>query len=370
MKRNETIDLIKGLGIFLVVLGHSAFPLKSYIYLFHMPIFFMASGYCFNMKNSASSAALGQYVGKKVKGLYVPYVLFNAIFWLSHNLLISLNICTDNPAFSAPMQKLTFPQLWARLNHCLHFNPGGTHQLAGADWFVLVLFYITLVFAAACFITGLFKNRPLQHILLVLSGVAALLMGYALQKKELSLEGFWTPAITGYSLYVLGFYLRSLPEKVNVFLEKAKYIILVAGIPLFYLAGKYGSISLNVNHFETPLFLVGCSLLGWFWLQAWAHILVKIKYVKEFVVYLSKSSLFILFLHFIAFKAVSAIQVLVYKEEAYMLASFPLLRTDGLWWIAYTVAGVLLPVAVKWGWDKLLLCIKNHCNRQQITEAN
>lgn len=368
MKRNETIDLIKGLGILAVVLGHSAFPLKSYIYLFHMPIFFMASGYCFNIKNSATPATLGQYAGKKVKGLYVPYVLFNAIFWLSHNLLIRLNICTDNPAFSAPMQKLTLQQLWARLNHCLHFNPGGTHLLAGADWFVLVLFYISLIFAAAWFITSRFKSQPLQHGLMALSGVAALLVGNVLREKELALEGYWTPAITGYSLYVLGFYLRSLPEKVNVFLEKGKYIILVAGIPLLYLAGKYGSISLNVNHFENPLFLVSCSLLGWFWLQAWANILVKIKYVKEFVVYLSKSSLFILFLHFLAFKAVSAIQVLVYKEEAYMLASFPLLRTDGLWWIPYTVAGVLLPVAVKFGWDKLLLFIKNSGKQPQITE--
>lgn len=358
MKRNQTIDLIKGLGIFLVVLGHSGFSLQSYIYLFHMPIFFMASGYCFNTKNAASPTALGQYAVKKLKGLYVPFVLFNAIFWLLHNVFIRLNICTDNPAFSSPMQKLDLPQLWARLNHCLHFNPGGTHQLAGADWFVLVLFYITLLFACACFIAKLFKNRTLQHVLLAASGVAALFVGHILQKKAISLEGFWTPAITGYSLYVLGFYLRCLPKKITVLLEKAKYVIIVAGFPLLFIAQKYGSISLNVNHFENPLFLIGCSLLGWFWLQAWAQVIEKTKHLKNFTVYLSKSSLFILFLHFLSFKAVSAIQILIYQENPYMLASFPILRRDGFWWVAYTIAGVLIPVAVKYGWDKCMALLQ------------
>lgn len=31
--------MIKGLGIFFVVLAHSGFPLSSAVYLFHMPIF-------------------------------------------------------------------------------------------------------------------------------------------------------------------------------------------------------------------------------------------------------------------------------------------------------------------------------------------
>lgn len=41
--RDSTIDIAKGIGIFLVVLGHFtvfASPLYHYIYLFHMPLFF------------------------------------------------------------------------------------------------------------------------------------------------------------------------------------------------------------------------------------------------------------------------------------------------------------------------------------------
>lgn len=45
--RDSTIDIAKGIGIFLVVLGHFAVfasPLYHYIYLFHMPLFFFISG--------------------------------------------------------------------------------------------------------------------------------------------------------------------------------------------------------------------------------------------------------------------------------------------------------------------------------------
>lgn len=39
-KRNLVIDILKGLGIILMVAGHSGFPFTRFIYLFHMAIFF------------------------------------------------------------------------------------------------------------------------------------------------------------------------------------------------------------------------------------------------------------------------------------------------------------------------------------------
>ena len=42
-KRISYIDMAKGIGIILVVLGHSIFPsenLTTWIYSFHMPLFF------------------------------------------------------------------------------------------------------------------------------------------------------------------------------------------------------------------------------------------------------------------------------------------------------------------------------------------
>ena len=35
-KRNASVDIIKGLGIFCMVFGHSGFPYIHFVYLFHI----------------------------------------------------------------------------------------------------------------------------------------------------------------------------------------------------------------------------------------------------------------------------------------------------------------------------------------------
>lgn len=49
-QRIEWIDTIKGVGIILVLIGHCNIPnINQYIYLFHMPLFYIISGYCWNV---------------------------------------------------------------------------------------------------------------------------------------------------------------------------------------------------------------------------------------------------------------------------------------------------------------------------------
>lgn len=46
--RFKEIDIAKGIGIILVALGHLTTPLHDYIYAFHMPLFFVLSGFFFS----------------------------------------------------------------------------------------------------------------------------------------------------------------------------------------------------------------------------------------------------------------------------------------------------------------------------------
>ena len=68
-ERNISIDIIKGIGIILMVGGHCGMPFTHFIYLFHMAIFFMASGYCFNASNSETMQDVLSFVKRKFKGL-------------------------------------------------------------------------------------------------------------------------------------------------------------------------------------------------------------------------------------------------------------------------------------------------------------
>lgn len=73
-KYNPIIGYLKALGIMLMVLCHSetGIPhLQTFVGMFHMPLFFIASGYCFKEKYLSAPR---QYLYNKVRGIYWPYV--------------------------------------------------------------------------------------------------------------------------------------------------------------------------------------------------------------------------------------------------------------------------------------------------------
>lgn len=80
-KRIESIDVCKAIGIILVVLGHTNnIPYNLYIaiFSFHMPFFFILSGYVYSReKNEAIS--FGKYAAKKFRQYMVPYFVFGFI---------------------------------------------------------------------------------------------------------------------------------------------------------------------------------------------------------------------------------------------------------------------------------------------------
>ena len=74
--RNESIDIAKCIGIFFIVLGHTLRSgyLEYYIFSFHVPLFFMASGLCW--KNPTGFVP---FLKKRIKSLLIPYYVFSII---------------------------------------------------------------------------------------------------------------------------------------------------------------------------------------------------------------------------------------------------------------------------------------------------
>lgn len=82
MNRNKTIDILKGVGIFLVVLGHATFvndKIITYIFSFHMPLFFIVSGLLMGLKHE-SETATGVFIRKKLRSMVVPYLCFSICY--------------------------------------------------------------------------------------------------------------------------------------------------------------------------------------------------------------------------------------------------------------------------------------------------
>lgn len=73
--RLTALDSLRGFGILLVVLGHASrsASLVSWIFSFHMPLFFIISGMLFHERQFLDSFK------KKVTRLLIPYLFFGIV---------------------------------------------------------------------------------------------------------------------------------------------------------------------------------------------------------------------------------------------------------------------------------------------------
>ena len=79
MERNKALDICKGIGILLVVIGHMGTPIGRIVYGFHMGLFFFLSGLCF--KDSYLNGGLN-FIKKRAHRLLLPYLFFPLMAYL------------------------------------------------------------------------------------------------------------------------------------------------------------------------------------------------------------------------------------------------------------------------------------------------
>ena len=85
--RLHWIDALKGMGIMLVVFAHHSLPvaLDTYIFSFHMPLFFFISGFLLDFEKYAESGA--NFAKGRFRSLIVPYFGFALLTCLFYFLL-------------------------------------------------------------------------------------------------------------------------------------------------------------------------------------------------------------------------------------------------------------------------------------------
>lgn len=98
-KREIWVDAAKALALVLVVVGHPVSPAvyTKYIYWFHMPVFFLLSGYLFKPVNGWQD--FGAWVGKRCRELLVPYVVYLVLVTLVRYLFASSYLYAMGPGF-------------------------------------------------------------------------------------------------------------------------------------------------------------------------------------------------------------------------------------------------------------------------------
>ena len=124
--RDETFDVLKGIAIILMIVGHCGLsPFRSFIYSFHMPLFFFVAGYFLKKR------PLRKEISLSTKRLIIPYIF--AAFWLC-----IVTICID----PSRLQSITTACL---LGFRAQYVPNWINAHVGLLWFILALFWARLI---------------------------------------------------------------------------------------------------------------------------------------------------------------------------------------------------------------------------------
>lgn len=206
------IDIAKGIAILAMIIGHSYGKLSWLWESFHMPLFFILSGYFFTKRNNID------VIKKGANSLLKPY--FFTIFSLA---LISILLGSLDSSMRYP-RSILFPD-GVRENP---FMPNWTNS--GALWFLPALFWCRLIYNA---IEGFCKSRVLLSCCacLLVTCLAAFL-GHWLR---INIPFGILIGCSGLFFYCIGYLIR----KYNMFEKKYPRWILLVFVPFWLVSAKY-----------------------------------------------------------------------------------------------------------------------------------
>ena len=290
-KRIEWVDVSKVLVIWLMVLGHILEKsgidavVRNMIYSFHMPFFFLVSGFLHKNK----SPNFWQYTLANAKSLLVPYIFLRLCSFL---LLISYIVFT----------KLDIS------NYLMDFISGGGNSPGGASWFLLCFFCVKELYY---FLDKLPLN--LSWLLVLCLVFVSFFLPYRL---------FWNldAALMAMPFYMIGTQYKAPISKNMVALRSNVVINVILFISLFLVflfSGLQGNVSLYDTIFGNyPLLFYPCAIIG----VGAVLLLAKQFHGNPFIETFSKGTIVIMGLH----GALYPYMMLVYRVLVRPLLSPPI----------------------------------------------
>lgn len=139
LSRDKHVDIMRGIGIFFVLLGHT-YHNSGMLYLFHMPLFFMLSGSVLNYTRHKYS------IVRRFKGIMVPYFVFSILCFIYWAFLESkFRPIHDDVLFSGYIGTLN-TKVQQFINIFLAENSTNAYAYNVVMWFLPCLFVADLIY--------------------------------------------------------------------------------------------------------------------------------------------------------------------------------------------------------------------------------
>lgn len=313
------LDIAKGIGMLLVVIGHTEYvsaSIRQYINSFHMPLFFLISGVLIWYKEEESKE--WEYLfSKKVNKLIVPYFMFSILYLIieSSRLLIK-NIEGWGLIFRGFYQSI-----------CL--------QGISVLWFLPALFLGEMIFIwirknsnhvqtlwclAALFVSIYFINIDVQTFFLSRGEKIVFCMLYDV--ISMLLRGFFCVGLVG-----VGYYTGKILLTKKITLGMEFLISIIAMFVVGIAVAQNGNTDLRGMNLGNLFWFLLCGILGSVGIIFLSKVIAKmpLRTIHRIFEYIGRNSLFIMATHidfrilYISIKLAMLIDAVIHNR---MLLSF------------------------------------------------
>lgn len=334
VKRDVKLDIMRGLAITSVVVGHcTKWPIiEEFVNQYHLAVFFFVSGYFFSTNVADSPKS---YLWKKVKQLYFPFVISGGVFLLLHNLLVKLYIypsCIDYNYIGKEMVNLIA---------FLYSND----VLMGAMWFCISLLWVLFVATAQSWVA---KKWGVNLTVIIFSSI--LISSFLLQVLHLkSPYCIWQNIIITGILW-FGFYFRGKIEGkiIQISITTRIFVLLFCfiSICIFTLLGISARLqgpAIN-NECISQIFIV--AVLGCLMAYFVSSVLCG-TYLGVILSVIGRHSFSIMLLNYLCFNVINCVQCMYYHYPIYTMANHAIIPYESpIWFLLYIIAGTAIPVLI------------------------
>ena len=319
------MDVLRGLLILLVVIGHATGAYNKYIYQFHMGAFFLVSGY---MALPERRSVLHTAYHRLVTG-YLPVLSATVFFAAATVVMRRLGL------YSIFLGDSLYLGFFSTLKHLLLYGSLYVWWL-GACWFILALVGAAMINRILLLLC---KDRCGWLCLLLSTGL--LLAGYRLAEGG----GVWYSIdlmLIAQFYFTLGVWIRShrTPDPQNLSLWKSLLGLLVTGVLVWFVARRFGlTVDYPDRKFSNPLADVAVSLNGTLCMYFLTAVLCRISPLRKLLQFLGKNTLSIVIFHFLWFNLGYFILYLLGIAPVEYLQSFTPGELGAPWWPMFTLIG-------------------------------
>lgn len=353
--RNNTIAICKGIAIFLVVMGHAEPPdlISNFIYIFHMPLFFITAGYFFSRKYLDDPWA---FCAKRVKGLYVPFLKWSIFFLLLHNLWFKIGLL--NEQYGNWTGGVTHPyslsDIFKRLFLIVTSMSGYDEFMAGAFWFFRGLLVASILFLLLYRLidkhTSLSPMWGVVAVCMLAVGFNAYRFGFGLKLSTIPNGGL--REVWGMFFFGIGVLYRNFEEKIG-----ERWWVALLSLGVMCLGAWHHWCGMNNGGQMRDLFTLPLTGISGFLLTRHAAGLIDRAggIAAKLLGYVGNNTLYVFVFHIISMKSVSLLKIWWYDLDPAQIGCHMAIHYknhEDLFWILYAIGGTAIPLAVNWAWKR------------------